>query len=131
MHGSGTLRANFTLPHAGTWELWLKGEVTRAIDVAIDGRELGSVGGQLDGNSLVTNPLTPVRATLAAGRHTLTITRPGANLAPGDGGAATLAAIFLVPAGPTGEPVLRSVPVARWRMLCGRPLQWVEIVPAR
>jgi hypothetical protein len=131
MRGPGTLRASFTLAHAGTWELWLKGETMRAIDVAIDGRELGSIGGQLDGNSLVANPLTPVSDRLAAGRHTLTIARPGANLAPGDGGAATLAAIFLVPAGPAGEPVLRSVPVARWRTLCGHALQWVELVPAR
>ncbi len=130
MRGSGTLRASFTLPHTGTWELWLKGEVMRAVDVAVDGRELGSVGGQLDGNSLVANPLTPVRATLAAGRHTLTIARPGASLAPGDGGAATLAAIFLVPAGPAGEPALRSVPISRWRTLCGHPLQWVEVVSA-
>ncbi len=66
----------------------------------------------------------------AAGRHTLTIARPGASLAPGDGGAATLAAIFLVPAGPAGEPALRSVPISRWRTLCGHPLQWVEVVSA-
>jgi hypothetical protein len=131
MHGSGALRASFTLPRSGTWELWLKGEVMRAVDITVDGRELGSLGGQLDGNSLVANPLTPVRATLAAGRHTLTITRPGANLAPGDGGAATLAAIFLTPAGPAGEPTLRSVPVARWRTLCEHSPQWVEIVPSR
>ncbi len=130
MHGSGILRASFTLPHAGTWELWLQGDVMRAVDVAIDGRELGSVGGQLDGNSLVTNPLTPMRATLTAGRHMLTIVRPGANLAPGDGGAATLAAIFLTPAGPAGEPMLRSTPILHWRALCGRPLQWVEVAPA-
>ncbi len=37
-----------------------------------------------------STPYAPLR-----GRHTLTITRPGADLAPGDGGAATLAAIFL------------------------------------
>jgi hypothetical protein len=98
MNGAGTLRAAFSLPHAGAWELWLKGEVMRTLTIRIDGRTLGRLGGQLDGNSLVVNPLTPLRAPLAAGRHTLTIVRPGANLAPGDGGAATLAAIFLVPA---------------------------------
>jgi hypothetical protein len=98
MNGAGTLSATFTLPHAGAWELWLEGDVMRAVSVAIDGHTLGSIGGQLDGNSLVANPLTPLRTTLSAGRHTLTITRPGANLAPGDGGAATLAGIFLVSA---------------------------------
>jgi hypothetical protein len=130
MRGSGTLRASFTLPHGGTWELWLRGELMRAVKVAIDGRELGSIGGQLDGNSLVANPLTPMRATLAAGRNTLTITRPGANLAPGDGGAAVLAAIFLTPDGRAGEARLSTAPTARWRSLCGQRLQWVELVSA-
>jgi hypothetical protein len=127
----GTLHATFDLPHAGVWRLGLKGEVMRTVHIAIDGRPLGSIGGQLDGNSLVANTLTPLSVSLTADPHTLTITRPGASLAPGDGGAAVLAAIFLVPAGPAGEPELRSTPVASWQVLCGRPLQWVELLPAR
>ncbi len=99
MRGAGTLSATFVLPHGGTWELWLKGDVMRALTVRVDGRTLGKLGGQLGGNSLVVNALTPLRATLGAGSHTLRIARPGAGLAPGDGGAASLAAIFLVPAG--------------------------------
>jgi hypothetical protein len=101
MGGAGTLSATFALPHGGVWELWLKGDVMRAITVRIDGLALGRLGGQLDGNSLVVNVLTPFRIRLGAGRHTLTISRPGADLAPGDGGAATLAEIFLVPGGST------------------------------
>jgi hypothetical protein len=101
MGGAGTLSATFVLPHGGVWELWLKGDIMRALTVRIDGLTLGRLGGQLDGNSLVVNVLTPLRGRLSAGRHTLTITRPGADLAPGDGGAATLAAIFLVPGGST------------------------------
>jgi hypothetical protein len=99
MGGAGTLRARFALPHGGEWELWLKGDVMRALTVRIDGLELGTLGGQLDGNSLVVNVLTPLRTRLDAGRHTLTISRAGADLAPGDGGAATLVAILLVPGG--------------------------------
>jgi hypothetical protein len=98
MGRAGILSATFTLPRGGAWELWLKGDVMRALTVRVDGRALGRLGGQLDGNSLVVNVFTPLRTRLGAGRHTLTITRPGADLAPGDGGAATLAAIFLVPA---------------------------------
>jgi hypothetical protein len=99
MGGAGTLSAQFVLPHGGVWELWLKGDVMRAVTVRIDGLKLGTLGGQLDGNSLVVNVLTPFRMRLDAGGHTLTISRPGADLAPGDGGAATLAAIVLVPGG--------------------------------
>ncbi len=101
MGGAGTLSATFVLPHGGVWELWLKGDVMRALSVRVDGFTLGRLGGQLDGNSLVVNVITPLRRRLGAGRHTLTISRPGADLAPGDGGAATLAAIFLVPGGST------------------------------
>jgi hypothetical protein len=99
MGGGGALRAGFSVPHGGMWEMWLKGDVMRTVTVGIDGRKIGALGGQLDGNSLVVNALTPLRVGLGAGRHTLSITRPGAGLAPGDGGASTLAAIFLVPAG--------------------------------
>jgi hypothetical protein len=99
MNGAGTLSAPFVLPHGGVWELWLKGDVMRALTIRIDGLKLGRLGGQLDGNSLVVNVLTPLRTRLDAGRHTLTISRPGADLAPGDGGAATLAAIVFVPGG--------------------------------
>ncbi len=101
MGGAGTMSATFVLPHGGAWELWLKGDVMRALTVGIDGRTLGTLGGQLDGNSLVVNVLTPLRIRLGAGRHRLTISRPGADLAPGDGGAATLVAIVLVPGGTT------------------------------
>jgi hypothetical protein len=99
MGGAGALSATFVLPNGGMWELWLKGDVMRTLTVRVDGLTLGRLGEQLDGNSLVVNALTPLRTPLGAGRHTLTITRPGADLAPGDGGAAMLAAILLVPGG--------------------------------
>jgi|HubBroStandDraft_3_1064219.scaffolds.fasta_scaffold04720_2 hypothetical protein len=129
MGRAGSLHARFRLPHGGAWELWLKADVMRALRITIDGRALGRLGAQLDGNSLVANPLTPLHATLAAGYHTLTIARPGASLAPGDGGAATLSAIFLVPAGARASVAV--VPARRWRSLCAHPLQWVETLPTR
>lgn len=99
MHGPGTLRTAFKLPHGGVWQLWLKGDTMRPIEIAVDGRTLGSIGEQLDSNTVVVNAFTPLRARLAQGRHTLTVTRPGESLAPGDGGAAILASAFLVPEG--------------------------------
>ncbi len=99
MGGPGTLTASFVIPRAGVWEMWLKGDLMRAVTVSVEAHTLGTLAGQLDGNTLVVNTLTPLRARLSAGRHTLTVTRPGANLAPGDGGVATLSAIFFVAAG--------------------------------
>jgi hypothetical protein len=131
MRRPGTLRVAFRLPHRGVWQVWLKAEVMRALRIAVDGRSLGSLGSQLGGNSLVPNTLSPLDAYLSAGSHELTIARPGADLAPGDGGAALLSAIFLTPSGPAGEPALRTVSAARLRGLCALPLQWVELVPQR
>jgi hypothetical protein len=131
MRRPGTLRLGFRLPHTGLWQLWLQGDVMRPLQIAIDGRPLGSLGAQLGGNSLVANTLSPMPVRLSAGSHTLTIARPGGSLAPGDGGAAVLDGIFLTPAGPTGRPSLRSVPLARRRSLCLRPLQWVELLRGR
>jgi hypothetical protein len=131
MRRPGALRLGFRLPHTGLWQLWLQGDVMRPLQIAIDGRPLGSLGAQLGGNSLVTNTLSPLPARLSAGTHTLTIARPGGSLAPGDGAAAVLDGIFLTPAGPMGQPSLRSVPLARRRSLCLRPLQWVELLHGR
>jgi hypothetical protein len=131
MRHPGTLRLAFRIPHGGVWQVWLKADVMRALRVAIDGRPLGSLGAQLDGNSLVANVLAPLRARLSAGPHILTITRPAAGLAPGDGGAAVLRAVFLTPATTAGQARLRALPAARWRSLCGRQLQWVELLPTR
>jgi hypothetical protein len=132
MRGPGTLQVAFRLPHGGIWEVWLKANVMRELRVAIDGREIGSLAGQLGGNSLIANTLTPLPARLSAGPHTISITRPGAGLGvPGDGGAAVLSGIFLTPSGPAGRPSLRVLEPLRARSLCGRALQWIELIPKR
>ncbi|HWX88064.1 MAG TPA: hypothetical protein VNX67_07815, partial [Solirubrobacteraceae bacterium] len=131
MHRPGTLRLSFRVPEGGAWELWLQGDIMRALRVAVDGRALGSPGGQLGGNSLVANTLSPLPVSLSAGAHTLTITRPGAGLAPGDGGAALLEGVYLTPAGPAGKPSLVSAPAGRWRSLCAHELEWVEYLSSR
>lgn len=124
----GALQLAFRLPRGGLWQVWLQGDVMRPVQVAVDGRPLGSLGEQLGGNTLVANTLSPLTVKLAAGAHTLTIARPGASLAPGDGGAAVLAGVFLTPAGPTAGPTLVRAPLVRWRSLCRRPAQWVELL---
>jgi len=96
----------------------------------LDGHPLASVGAQLGGNSLVWNTLAPLRVALSAGRHSLSVRRAGSTLAPGDGGAAVLYAIFLTPAQGAGLQALRTASPARWRSLCGHPSEWIEAVRA-
>jgi len=130
MSRPGTLTASFAIPRAGVWELWLQGQFMPRIALRVDGRSLAPIGGQLSGNSLVTATAPPIRLALAAGVHRLSLQRRGATLAPGDGGAAVLHAIFLTPAGAGDQPALHGATAAHWRQLCGGSYEWVELVGA-
>jgi hypothetical protein len=127
MSSPGRLSAGFTLPRGGHWQLWLQGQLMPTVTVAVDGRPLASLGGQLSGNSLVPNTVPPLSLALAAGAHRLTLTRSGTTLAPGDGGSAVIAAVFLTPAAPDPGQ-LDSTPVAGWHALCSGRHDWVELV---
>jgi hypothetical protein len=129
MSHAGRLSASFTLPHTGTWQLWLQGQIMPTVSVEVDGRERASVAGQLDGNSLVPDTITLLPARLSAGTHRLSIVRHGFTLAPGDDGSAVLDAAFLTPAGAAAQQTLHAVAPANWRSLCGQQLDWIEVVP--
>lgn len=126
MNRPGTLRAAIHIPFAGSWQLWLRGQLMPTIALTLDGRLLASIGGQLSGNSLVPNLVPPITVRLSAGRHLITVRRAGVTLAPGDGGAAVLDGIFLTPA--LASPKLYSEPARRWRALCGGRYAWVELI---
>lgn len=129
MSRPGSLEATFALPHAGVWELWLQGEIMPAVQVSVDGHQLASISAQLTGVASDPDTMAPLRVQLAAGRHHLTITRGTSSLlAPGSGGSAILDSIFLTPVGAGSQATLRVTPAARWRSLCGRRLEWIEVV---
>jgi hypothetical protein len=128
MSGPGRLSVGFDLPGSGRWRLWLQGQIMPAVGVALDGHRLASVGGQLGGNSVVLNTLTPLTATLSAGHHVLALSRGHLSPAPGDGGTAALYAAFLTPAAVGPDVGLTAVQPSRWRSLCSRPHEWVEVV---
>ncbi len=110
MSRPGRLSATFHVPAAGVWDLWLQGQMMPAVSVSVDGHPLASIDGQLDGNSLVPDTITPLRLRLSAGAHRVSVARGGFTLAPGNGGAAVLDAIFLTPAGPAGAHAPRDGP---------------------
>jgi hypothetical protein len=128
MSTRGQLKASFRLPASGRWDVWVQGQIMPAVTLSVDGRRIASIAGQLDGNSLVPNTVPPIEVDLAAGFHSLTITRPGFSLSPGDGGEAVLDAIFLTPADTDPRGPLRIAAPANWQSLCGRAYQWVELV---
>jgi hypothetical protein len=124
----GRLRASFELPHAGVWDVWVQGQIMPTVKLGVDGRTIASIAGQLDGNSLVADTVPPIPLRLATGRHTVTVTRQGFSLAPGEGGSAVLDAINLAPAGADPQGPLRTVEPSAWPSLCGGRYQWVELV---
>jgi hypothetical protein len=127
LRGAGRLRAPFSVPRSGTWDLWFEGEIMPRLEVALDGEPVGSIAGQLGGDSLVPNTSAPLAIRLRAGAHRLTITRGTLTLRPGDGGSAVLQDVFLTPQATSDQPVV-SVPVERWHSLCGRAFEWVELI---
>jgi hypothetical protein len=130
MSRPGHLTATFVLPHTGVWDLWLQGEIMPPVAVSVDGRSLSSISGQLTGVATDPDTMAPLRVRLTAGRHRVTIARGKSNpLAPGSGGSAILDSIFLTPAGSGTRATLHITPATQWRSLCGRPLEWVEVVP--
>jgi hypothetical protein len=128
MSTPGRLTASFELAHAGVWDVWVQGQIMPTVRLGVDGRTVASIAGQLDGNSLVANTVPPIAVRLAAGRHTVTVTRQGFSLAPGEGGSAVLDAIFLTPADADPRGPLRTVEPSAWRRLCGERYEWVELV---
>jgi hypothetical protein len=127
MTGAGELRTTFELPRAGAWDVWLQGELMPSVSVSVDGRRLASIGGQLEGNPHNPDTMPPLRVRLSAGTHRLTVTRGGANLAPGDGGEAILREIVVTAAGDDVD-TLHVTPPVRWRSLCGGRFDWIEAV---
>ena len=127
MQHPGTLSAGFALPHAGAWQLWLQGQFMPSIDVDIDATPLVSLAGQLAGNSLVPDTAGPFGVRLASGRHTLSVTRRGFSLAPGNGGAAVLDDAFLTPVD-TASALHQLDLGATPQQLCSQPYQWIELV---
>ncbi len=130
MSRPGTLSAKFSIPVAGRWEVWVQGQLMPTVELGLDGNRLASIGGQLSGNSLVPNTTPPIVVELSAGVHSLSVRRSRSGLAPGDDGAAVLDAVFLTPPGADGGDTLRTAAATRWRGLCGRGYEWVELVPA-
>jgi hypothetical protein len=121
----GTLEAHIRLDSAQRYELWLGGSFQRGFEVSVDGRALGRVKDQLSniGQYILVGALP-----LSAGEHTIALQYPDADLTPGSGAEeTTLSAIVLEP---LQVPATRMMTVdpRDAATLCGRELDWVEVV---
>jgi hypothetical protein len=127
MSSAGTLETHVLVPRAGKWNIWVRGQIMPSLAVRLDGHPIEHLSGQLGGNSLVVNLVPPRAVRLTGGEHRLELTLSRSTFAPGDDGAALLAAVFLTPARAGEERPLVAVPADRWRRLCGGRYQWLEL----
>jgi hypothetical protein len=119
---TGTVVVPIVLQHGGRYRLWLGGSVRGTLRAKVDGRPAGSVSSQLQNEgqwlALGSAPLTP-------GSHIVSLAVTLPRLMPGTGGDDfPLGPLLLEPE--TTETVIAPT---RPSILCGRPLDWAEVVP--
>jgi hypothetical protein len=123
---AGTATAHIQLASAQDYELWLGGSFARGFEVSVDGRDVGRVENEISD----INGYVPVaRLHLTPGVHSVGLTYPRSDLAPGSGDNTdtTLNEIALQPLERPQTTLLSATP-ADARSLCGRMLDWVEVV---
>lgn len=118
-HASGVL----SVQGGARYAVWVQGDFPRAIYVRIDGRTVGWVSG----SNTPGQWLQAASVYLSPGRHAVTVLKVGGkkHLAPGEWGIGTIGATTLQREAPER---LETLPVRRWRTLCGAQLDWVELV---
>jgi hypothetical protein len=126
--GQGRALADLPVAASGRYRLWLEGSFGREVRVLVDGREVGSVRDRLN-NPGNYEDIGDVE--LSRGRHSFEILQSGGGLAPGNGGSdASLRHIGPLAISPVGDAArtVETVEPSQWRSLCGRHLDWIEIV---
>ncbi|MGO9956171.1 MAG: hypothetical protein ACLP50_09370 [Solirubrobacteraceae bacterium] len=126
---AGAVTGTIEVPAPGRYQVWLEGSLSRRIVVRVSGRLVGSVVHEIGsaGEFLRVGAID-----LAAGQQHVTILRPPSGLGPGnivDGYAGTrdlLGPLVLVR--DAAPPPVKYLAPGRARALCGRPLEWIEVV---
>jgi hypothetical protein len=118
-HASGVL----SVRGGARYAVWVQGDFPRPVYVRLDGRIVGSVSG----SNTPGQWLRAASVNLSSGRHTLSVLRTAGHghLGPGEWGIGVIGAVALQ----RDEPErLETLPLARWRSLCGKRADWVELV---
>jgi len=123
--GPGRIGGPIDVAVAGRYRVALQGSFSRATSVLVDGRVVGTV--DYEANEPGQYSRVGV-VELSPGRHTVLVLRAGGDLRPGNGSKSTIGPIVFTPDVPDDPRVNVVVPPARWRELCGRPADWIEIV---
>lgn len=122
--GPGKIEDSTFVTAPGTYELWIEGSFGRGYEVWLDGRPVGRIGEHLNGRDQY-GFVSAVQ--LEPGRHVVTLFREGGSLEPGDGLVEMLGPILLRQR-LDDQYAVRRLPAGRAESLCGRWLDWLEVV---
>jgi hypothetical protein len=122
---SGTLEVD----RPGRYQVWLDGSFGQRFQVWVGRKHVGSVADQLGppGQALMIGSVT-----LNSGRQPVLIDRPPAGLSPNQDEAnpnnRLLGPLMLVRDGTASSPPVSEIAPARAHSICGRVLNWIEVV---
>ncbi|HEX3976528.1 MAG TPA: hypothetical protein VHW96_09700 [Solirubrobacteraceae bacterium] len=121
---AGAVTGTLDVPEAGRYQVWLQGSHSRRVIVSVGGHAVGSVTHQIGTDGQYTQVGT---VQLGAGTQAVRITRPPATHTPGDllGGDAIGRLVLVRNPAPLA---VHEVAPTHAGSLCGRALQWVEVV---
>jgi hypothetical protein len=123
----GWAATDLSVRAAGPYQLWLGGSFARGFDVSLDGQPMGRVRNELA--NVGGGYVHVADVSLNAGAHTVKLTYPKPDLSPGSGdNIDTILTSIILVAKASPPSGLLSVDPARAQTLCGRPLDWIELV---
>jgi hypothetical protein len=122
--GPGRIDGPVRVQRAGARDVWVQGSFGRATDVQVDGKRVGAISYELNPRGQFVDV---GRVVLSRGRHTVSLVRAGGDLHPGNGGSNRLIGPVVLGQESDARRVA-ELPATAFKRLCGRNLDWVELV---
>ena len=122
---AGSALLDVEVPARARYGVWLQGATRDRARVLVDGQEVGSVRGTLNYEPLYL-PFGSVE--LGAGKHEVEVRHEETDLRPGAGGVPFPLGPLVLAATEAADVAVTVVEPADARSLCGRSLDWLEIV---
>ncbi|HSZ70445.1 MAG TPA: hypothetical protein VK756_08785 [Solirubrobacteraceae bacterium] len=121
---AGQAEGRLAVRGGARYAVWVQGDFPRKVYVEVDGHTVGWVAG----TNTPGQWLQAASVYLSAGRHRVRLVSTAGHLhhlGPGEWAVGTIGAAALVR---EEAETMRAVALAKWRSLCGKPADWVELV---
>jgi hypothetical protein len=121
---TGSVRGTVPVPAPGRYNVWVQGSISRRMTFDVGGRRVGTVADQTGQGA---TPIAVGAITLPPGPASVDVVRPPADLAPGNPITGDLLGPVVL-ARSDLPPAIEQLPPGRASALCGRSLEWLEVV---